>query len=381
MIPTELRLDNIRNKRFALRKLLDQTVYHQSDVSVPSGALTAEKEPALRSKLTIVAAQIAANPDIILLDSYEAESRKKDWVALEKKAVLADGEIIAIDTRSRPGHKILDHHMTHFYDVRNHAGLSVRSQCSQVCLEKALLTNISMHSTPYDSEIRRMLTMMCGLCSVTKYRTVTSKAIVQFFGAKRILDPCAGWGGRMLGTLAAASDSVYLGCEPDPKTVAGLQGILADPAIPLSVRGRASILDQPVETVLAQIQAMEPFDLVLTSPPYFNLELYAGDSATQSTVLYPSWALWTEGWLKPVILGTLACLRQGGTSCWSVKNFTSDKRYLLADVVKAIHKEAGWVLIKTVTMKGSGRPGGQRIVAGKETRGSEEETFCFRHGN
>ena len=61
-----------------------------------------------------------------------------------------------------------------------------------------------------------------------------------------------------------------------------------------------------------------------------------------------------------------------------MKNFKTDKAYPLADVVKEIHKKAGWGLVKTVVMNGSGRPGGGRIKEGKTTRGSEEETFCFR---
>jgi hypothetical protein len=61
-----------------------------------------------------------------------------------------------------------------------------------------------------------------------------------------------------------------------------------------------------------------------------------------------------------------------------VKNFKTDKKYPLADVTKKIHKDAGWDLIKTVVMTGSARPGGKRIVEGKETRESEEETFCFK---
>jgi hypothetical protein len=82
--------------------------------------------------------------------------------------------------------------------------------------------------------------------------------------------------------------------------------------------------------------------------------------------------------LKVVILGCLYCLKPGGRSCWSVKNFKSDKKYLLADVTKQIHKDAGWELDKVFKMTGSGRPGGDRIANGTETRESEEETFCFR---
>jgi DNA modification methylase len=118
--------------------------------------------------------------------------------------------------------------------------------------------------------------------------------------------------------------------------------------------------------------------MVLTSPPYFNLELYT--AGQQSTNTYPTWEGWTEQWLKPVILGCLAHLKPGGVSCWSVKNFKTDKKYPLADVTKKIHQEAGWHLVQTVKMTGSARPGGKRIDedTGKEKRGSEEETFCFK---
>jgi 16S rRNA G966 N2-methylase RsmD len=315
----------------------------------------------------------------VLVDSYTRDERAKDWLSLEKKVVFENGDVIPIDTRTRPGHKILDHFMTHFYDVKNYKGVSVRDLFTQESLEKALMQNIQMHSTPYVSEIRRMIVMTGGLGSVTKYRTVTSKAIVQFFGAKRVLDPCCGWGGRMLGTLAAAKDTGYVACEPDPNTFKGLKGILEDTAIPLAVRSRARVLEKPAELGLSELLSLEKFDLVLTSPPYFNLELYtAGD---QSTTVHKTWEDWTEKWLKPVILGCLACLKEGGVSCWSVKDFKSDKKYPLAEVTKKIHKDAGWVLVKTVTMTGSGRPGGKRIEEGKEKRESEEETFCFRRAS
>jgi 16S rRNA G966 N2-methylase RsmD len=372
----ELLLQANLNIRFALRKHLVQKRYHLSETSVPKDDLTPEKEPYIRMKLSKIAKQIIDCSNTILVDTYTCDERAKDWLSLQKKIVIENGSIINIDTRTRPGHKILDHFMPHFYDVKNYKGMSVRNLFSQESIEKALLQNLQMHSTPYKSEIRRMIVMTGGLGNVTKYRTVTSKAIVQYYQAKRVLDPCTGWGGRMLGSLAASDSTFYVGCEPDPNTAKGLRGILEDTAIPLTVRSRGKIIEKPAELSLSEVADMEKFDLVLTSPPYFNLELYtAGD---QSTVLYKKWEDWTEKWLKVVILGCLKCLKENGVSCWSVKNFKSDKKYPLADITKKIHKDAGWELVKTVCMTGSGRPGAKRIEDGEEKRGSEEETFCFK---
>jgi hypothetical protein len=359
-------LHQILNVRGALRKLLtDPTAFSKNDI-------TPELQPTLRPKLAAIAQEAVANPDLILREHYTGPERARDWASLLAKVVLKDGEIMPIDTRSRPGHKILDHFMPHFYDVKNHKGVSVRGLMTQERLEKALLTNITMHSTPYQSEIRRMLIMTGGLGNVTKYRTVTSKAIVQYFGARRVLDPCCGWGGRMLGSLAAAPDTYYVGCEPDPNTATGLHGILVD----LGLLQRAEIFQKTAEYLLPILATGAKFDMVLTSPPYFNLELYVGGD--QSIEHHKTWDEWVENWLRPVILASLACLKAGGVSCWSVKNFKSDSVYPLADVTKKIHKDAGWELVKTVVMRGSARPGGGRIEGGKEMRGSEEETFCFK---
>lgn len=356
------------NEPFALRKLLTDTQYHTSKCGIKA-PLDRAHEPKLCETLDTLAAALAKDPDALLVDTYTAAERAADWKALVKKEVLKDGAILPLDSRSRPGHKILDHAMRHFWDVQTWKGVSVRSLCTQESLRAALESNVKMHSTPYKSEIRRMLVMRGGLGNVTKYRTVTAKAIVSYFKATRVLDPCIGWGGRMLGALAAGAS--YDGCEPDPKTVAGLRACLQD--LPADIRAKATLYQEGAETRVPLLDQV--YDLVLTSPPYYNLELYTG--GTQST-MGRTWDSWVKEWLTPVIRACLGRLREGGTSCWSVKNFRSDRTYPLADVVRQIHEAQGWHLVKTVTLKGSARPGIARIQDGKETRDSEEETFCFQ---
>lgn len=373
--------ETILNTRFGLRSRLRNSAYHAHTTSIPKSELTPDKEPELHVLLDELSSTLAANPvHYLLQETYTPEERLRDWNALVAKPISdsTTGALLPIDARSRPGHKLLDHHMPHFYTVANHLGRSVASLASNpAAVRKALLTNVAMHSTPYKSEIRRMLTMTSGLSNVTKYRALTAKAIVSKFGAQCVLDPCIGWGGRMLGALAASTTTIYIGCEPDPLTFAGLRGILAD--LPVSAATRAQLYSAPAESAIPSFPADMMVDMILTSPPYYNLELYGmpGDS-TQSTVAHPTWEDWRDHWLRPVILMSLARLTPTGTSCWSVKNFRTDKAYPLADEVRRIHEVAGWRLTETITMTGSGRPGGGRIVGGKESRGSEEETFCFK---
>ncbi len=367
-------LEEILDTQFALRQRLRNRKYHLSKSSIPLEEVTEELEPEIRPFLRTLAAELCKHPDSILIENYTRNERARDYILLEHKDVLENDEILPIDTRSKPGHKILDHYMKHIWDVKNHKGVSMRSLFTQETLEKALFANLRNHSTPYRSEIRRMISMYGGLGSVTKYKAITTKALVKYFQAKTVLDPCVGWGGRMLGTLAAFPDTTYIGFEPDTNTFSALQQILKDDAIPEAARKRATVFQEPAEVGLQRI--VGPFDMILTSPPYFNLEVYT--SGQQSIQAYKTWEDWVSKWLKPVILRCLSLLKSGGVSCWSVKNFRSDKLYPLADITKKIHKEAGWELVKTVRVTGSARMGAKRIQDGKEGRESEEETFCFR---
>jgi hypothetical protein len=343
---------DILGNRFGFRNLLKNTRYHNYDGPISADELTEEKEPEIRGHIIRLARFLVDNPNELFSDlTYTRDQRVTDWNK------LVDADTTKFESRSKVGHKLLDHHMPHFWDVKSHKGHSVRSLMTQEALEKALYHNVKMHTTPYRSEIRHMLILTGGLGSVTKYRAGISKNIVDRYDAKSVLDPCIGWGGRMIGSLAAGA--TYTGCEPDPNTFKGLQGILED------CNQTADIRNEPAENVVKTLPT-ESFDMVLTSPPYYTLELYtAGDQSVKGQ----SWDEWVNDWLKPLIIECLRCLKSNGKSCWSVKDFKMGKLYPLATIVNEIHQQQGWVLDEIVTLTGPGRPGA--------VNPSEEETFVF----
>lgn len=338
--------------RFGLRNRLKNSLYHNHTKSIPKEELTREKEPEFHEFVERFAAQLVANSQVLLRDEYTLEERVKDWNNLVKSKTTV------FDSRSRVGHKLLDHHMPHFWNVTNAKGKSVASMMTFEDIRKALLLNTQMHSTPYVSEIRRTLVLSGGLASVTKYRANISKYVVNRYSAKAVFDPCIGWGGRMIGSLAAGAN--YTGCEPDPNTFRGLQGILQD------IGHTADIHNVPVETFVNTL-ADHSVDMILTSPPYYTLELYtAGDQSVKENM---SWETWVSTWLRPLVLECLRILKPGGVSCWSVKNF----KYPLADVVRDIHMEKGFTCVESITIQGPGRPG--------ITKPSEEQTFVYRRND
>jgi hypothetical protein len=270
--------------------------------------------------------------------------------------------------------KVLRKHMRHFHAVRNYKGHSVESLWTQPCLEKALRFNRAQHSTPYASEIIRSLSFANGLGKVTMYRPLMAKKVVAYLADKdklkdvRVLDVCAGWGGRMIGAKSAGGLKVhYTGIDPCAKTYAALRAIRDELGLT-----NVTLINKPAEVALQQ--SLGTYDIALTSPPYYNLELYS-DEPTQS-VSGPNagYQAWLDTFLSPVIQGVI---RLGVKySCWSVKNFRTDKKYDLLDDVVRIHGEHGWRLLDGVvfTMANSRRPGQKAASDQKKT---EECTYVF----
>jgi ParB-like chromosome segregation protein Spo0J len=123
--------------------------------------------------------------------------------------------------------------------------------------------------------------------------------------AARILDPCHGWGGRMLGFLLADRAASYHGFDPSPPAHAGVQAMFDDlvPLTPLREK-HATLELLPYEQASLDQAA---YDFALTSPPYFDVERYDGEQ--QSHRIYPSFEAWTEGFYAPLMEKTANALK------------------------------------------------------------------------
>jgi|LauGreSBDMM110SN_4_FD.fasta_scaffold00046_19 hypothetical protein len=357
MLTAEQVVSILNEEKFSIRKLLKNKSHHESTSAIPMKDLTEDKEPELFQYIKQLSQVYIEKNDLFDIHYNETEL-KRDWDNLVKKDVCGD-----INVRSKQGHFILDMMMDHIYEVKNYAGKSIKGNIDQLVWEKALLLTVSRHSTPYRSEIRKNISMALGLSTVTKYRAITAKKICLLYRANSVLDPCIGWGGRMLGTICLGKK--YVGFEPDFTTYSKLLNILENTSIPKEARELARVINQPVEKGIAEID--ETFDMVLTSPPYFNLEIYT--CGEQSIDSFSTWEDW-EKWLEEVIVQCLGKLNPGGTSCWSVKNIKTDKKYPIADITKKIHEKYGWGLDSTICASGSSRTG--------TSKKTEENTYCFK---
>lgn len=344
-------------------------------------ALTNLTDAEFEALLPQLAAELEAHG--VLHESYADADIQKDWALLLRKETTINE--MTISATEVAGMKVLRKHMRHFHAVRNYKGHSVESLWTRPCLEKALRFNRAQHSTPYASEIIRSLSFANGLGKVTMYRPLMAKKVVAYLATKddmtdvRVLDPCAGWGGRMIGAKSAegggdkgggALKVHYTGIDPCAKTYAALRAIRDELGLT-----NVNLINKPAEVALQELDPSATYDIALTSPPYYNLELYS-DEPTQSvhSVQVGGYQEWLNKFLTPVIAGVI---RLGVKySCWSVKNFKTDKKYDLLDDVIRIHGEHGWHLLDGVvfTMANSRRPGQKAASDQKKT---EECTYVF----
>ncbi len=288
---------------------------------------------------------------------------EEDWNKLKKAVIDQD----FASSTSVVGMAVIKQNMTHIYDVKSHKGVCIRDLWTKENIEKVLRLNRKTHSTPYVTEIIRQMGFMAGTSKVTIYRPLLTKRIVESFGAKKVLDVCVGWGGRMLGS-ACIEGVHYTGIEPCTNTYNALEKMKND----LNIGDQVELYHDVAENVLPTLTGT--YDLAITSPPYYNLEIYS-DEDTQSHH-YGSYKEWVEKFLKPVVFGVIDRLKEDGHSCWSVKNIKTDKSYPLYDDIVALHLEKGWKKIDREFYIGNCLRPGLKDGDGN-ARKSKESTFVF----
>ena len=276
-----------------------------------------------------------------------------DWNNLKKKNIIENN----INSTSVTGMNIIKKNMPHIYEVKNYKGKSISNGWNIINLKKAVRINRKSHNTPYFSEIVRQLGFTSGTSKITIYRPLLTKRIVEYFNSKNVLDVCIGWGGRMLGS-SCVEGVTYTGIEPYSKTFNGLRKIKNE----LNLQN-VILYKNTAENIIPTLTRQ--YDLALTSPPYYNMEIYTEED-TQSHK-YGSYSEWVKKFLKPVVYGVLDKLVDNGKSCWAIKNIKTDKKYNLYDDVVKLHNDKGWKKMDVEFYVGNCiRPGSKTNKKGKE---------------
>lgn len=164
-----------------------------------------------------------------------------------------------------------------------------------------------------------------------------------------VVDPCAGWGGRLLGTICVErKDKVtYVGIDPEVRnrdayeTIQGYYYKYLKQE--LKAERSSEIFYLPFEKWIKSKQANALFgeaDLVITSPPYFIAEIYNDKNDNQSAKKYKQYEKWRDGFYKPLVQGAFDLLKPGGTFVLNIANV--EKAPTLEEDARALSKEVGF---------------------------------------
>jgi hypothetical protein len=158
-----------------------------------------------------------------------------------------------------------------------------------------------------------------NLGSVVMFKATTAKYLYQKYNAKSVLDPTAGWGGRMLGAWALGID--YTGIDTNVEMIDAYNKMMSF----MKAESSQSKLNMIWQSCLDVDFSELDYDFVLTSPPYLNLEVYehmkewTSDETFYKTFFIPLWE---------------KCVRNikiGGHVCFNVspKMYTDALKYRL----------------------------------------------------
>lgn len=219
------------------------------------------------------------------------------------------------------------------------------------------------------SSLRRELMDLSGIYG---FRPVVAKQIYDRYCASEsaVLDPCGGWGGRMLGAYCSDKVVRYDCIDASSETVRGL-------------KHEKMLMDRTVvgKNVNVYYGAFEDscfenglYDLVFTSPPYFTKEFYSNDEC-QSWIRYgEDYDRWKEGFLKPFIEKSRSFLKNGGFFIVNIDNIRISKRnYPVADdFFRLVEQLGGFDFVETLWMihndRYTGKKDGEPIFVFKKRR-------------
>jgi hypothetical protein len=332
----------------SMHNILDYIEHRKNLKDIPDEMLD-EVMPILAQQLSKVDYRIQHTDGVL----------KKDWSGLVKYTPTSTHTASQV----RHGIKLVEHFYPNFYMIESN-GKSFHSSWNPEVLEKVLRWCRTGMSKLWLSWARRAVYFSAGLPSSTMYRPHIAKTacLVSNKPFGTLLDPCIGWGGRMLGTVSAGWD--YIGFDTNPETFQNTQRLVEFLGIQSKVK---LFLDDSINMDKYDFQSA---DIALTSPPYYDVEIYSEFDNRQYSQ-YPTYRDWVTGWLSPLIGKSLDRLNEDGMSCWNVQNMPS-KKMMMVDDVESVHNSRGWNLVDTL---GITSPVRNLRLANKKI---PDSTFIFR---
>ena len=174
---------------------------------------------------------------------------------------------------------------------------------------------------------------------------------------KRVLDFSSGFGGRLVGFWASNTCTEYVGIDPNPRLIEPYKKLVRYLKKNNPRNKSIRLFHNCAERFNYDKVGM--FDIIFTSPPYFNLEIY-GKEKTQSCNKYNTIDVWMKEFLFKSLKKSVAVLKKNGVLCINIKNNKQWMRKNI-DICKSMKEyiinELGLVYMDKLILPVMKRPG------------------------
>lgn len=144
-------------------------------------------------------------------------------------------------------------------------------------------------------------------------------AMIQMFKTNTILDFSSGWGDRLIGAMSRDVD-YYCGIDPNPCLHPNYESMIKffDKSSKKYVMIENTIEDAKIPN--------KKFNMIFTSPPYFDLEIYRKNKVQSSK--YDNEREWFNNFLKVAIKKVWRYLEDGGIMCLNINQKSKGENYI-----------------------------------------------------
>jgi len=158
----------------------------------------------------------------------------------------------------------------------------------------------------YETNIYDIFRLYFG--SVNIFKPVIAMEIYNKYKPTSILDPTMGWGGRLMGATILDVPK-YTGVDLNPN----LEQPYADMVEQIKKIGTKTKIKLfiPQDSLKVDYSKLD-YDMVFTSPPYYNVEIYTGTNRVNRTKGSTIRKEWNENFYKPLFSKTWEHLKLGG---------------------------------------------------------------------
>ena len=195
---------------------------------------------------------------------------------------------------STVGHNWLKHHFHSYWGSNFKGNKSPREAwLDDKIMQDVINYRVGLNNSGeiFDFSLHQMVRgLSARRTTISFFRPLLAAAIYyKFIGDKNspvVLDPCCGFGGRLLGYKSKYPNGTYIGCEPNIETYNELQRLIKQ-ANWSNVEISNCKFEDFVDTGVN-------YDLIFTSIPYYDLEVYSNNTA------YKSFEDWKSTFIKSI---------------------------------------------------------------------------------